>query len=351
MLQEQGHEVIVIAPIDKYISYQEQYRDVTHVPIRKLRRDSVNPIRDIQLTRELIKVYRKYKPDIVIHYTIKPNIYGGFAAGLAGIPSVAVVTGLGYAFIHNGVVKHTAKQLYKWSTRFHRKVVFENRDDLDLFVDLKLMPREKGISVQGCGVDTDYFKPDENAPRSSNEFVFTFVGRMLYDKGIREFIEAAKSIIANYPHARFWIVGELDPHNPSSITERDLVQWVKDKEIIYLGAKDNIKSCLEDSDCVVLPSYREGMSRVIMEAMSMERPVITTDTAGCREAVDHGENGLLVPVGDAEALAEAMIRVLEMDPSERQEMGVNGRQKAISQFDQNLVAEFYRDLLDSVIEH
>lgn len=350
MLQDEGHEVIVMAPVDKYISYQEQFRDVVHVPVRKLRRDSVNPITDIQLTLELVDLYRQYKPDVVIHYTVKPNIYGGIAAKIAGVPSIAVVTGLGYAFIHNGIVKRTTKQLYKLSSKYHQKIVFENQDDRDLFISLNLIDPQKGLSVKGCGVDTASYIPEESKlHKEPGEILFTFVGRMLYDKGVREFTSAAKKVREKYPKAKFWIIGELDNENPSSIKESDLVQWVRDDGIKYLGAKDNVRPFLRDSDCIVLPSYREGMPRVIMEAMSMARPVITTDTAGCREAVDDGLNGFLVPVGDDQKLAEAMFAVIGMTDEERKRMGVLGREKAIEQFDENIVSGFFHGLIDSIL--
>ncbi|MDX1407847.1 MAG: glycosyltransferase, partial [Saprospiraceae bacterium] len=148
-LLEEGHEVIVIAPVDEYISYQEKFRAVKHIPVHRLRRDSINPVRDVQLLSELYRIYRDCKPDLIVHYTVKPNIYGGLAARLAGIPSIAVVTGLGYAFIHNGIVKNTTKYLYKLSSRFHRKVVFENNDDRQLFIDQRLIKPAKGIAVMG----------------------------------------------------------------------------------------------------------------------------------------------------------------------------------------------------------
>jgi hypothetical protein len=158
-LRDEGHEVIVMAPVDKYISYQWKIPGVSHYPIHTLRRDSINPIKDLRLTRELVQLYKKHKPDLIVHYTVKPNIYGGFAARIAGIPSIAVVTGLGYAFIHNGFIKQTTKALYKLSSRFHRKVVFENQDDRALFVDEHLLVAEKGMTVNGCGVDLQYFAP------------------------------------------------------------------------------------------------------------------------------------------------------------------------------------------------
>lgn len=337
-LLSEGHEVVVMAPVDEFIHYKEKFGNLRHVPIRRLDRDSINPIKDARLTLEFIKLYRRERPDLIIHYTVKPNIYGGFAARYLRIPSFAVVTGLGYAFIHNGFIKRTTKLLYKWSSPWHRKVIFENEDDKELFISDRLIKSSQGIAVKGCGVDTRFYtkagmngKPDRP--------IFTFIGRLLYDKGVREFIEAAHILREKNIQAEFWLVGEIDKENPSAIREDDLVRWIKDVNIKYHGSTHNVRDYFNRSDCIVLPSYREGMSRVIMEAMSMERPVITTDTAGCRETVDNGVSGFLVPVRNAAALADAMERFLKLSESQRLQMGAHGREKATREFDDKIIAD------------
>jgi glycosyltransferase involved in cell wall biosynthesis len=349
-LIDEGHEVIVMAPVDKYISYHEKFHQLRHVPLRKLKRDSVNPIRDLQLASELTRLYKEHKPDLVIHYTVKPNIYGGVAAWLAGVPSIAVVTGLGYAFLHNGFIQKTTTRLYKWTSKFHRRVVFENDDDLALFVKLGLLKQSKGVSVNGCGVDTELFKPQKNILASKEKVIFSFIGRLLYDKGIKEFIDAAHLVKAQHENVSFWIFGELDRDNPSAINEKDLVQWVKDEAIEYHGATENIKKYMQLSDCVVLPSYREGMSRVIMEAMSMERPVITSDTPGCRQAITDGETGFIVPVKDHLALAEAMTKFIDLPAEYKRQMGIKGRNRAVEIFDEKIVAEQITEIIDNVLK-
>ena len=349
-LIEDGHEVIVMAPVDKYISYHEKFHQLRHIPLRKLKRDSVNAVRDMQLAAELTRLYREHKPDLVIHYTVKPNIYGGIAAKLAGVPSIAVVTGLGYAFLHNGFVQKTTAQLYKWTSRYHKRVIFENDDDLDLFVSEGMLDPVKGASVNGCGVDTEVFRPQEGVEPISDKVVFSFVGRLLYDKGIKEFIDAAHIVKAEHDDVSFWIFGELDRDNPSAIREKDLVRWVKDEAIEYHGATDNIRKYMQLSDCIVLPSYREGMSRVIMEAMSMERPVITSDTPGCRQAITDGETGFVVPVKDHLALAEAMKKFIKLSDEQRRTMGLSGRRRAVEMFDEKFVAKQITDIIEDVIK-
>lgn len=337
-LLSEGHEVIVMAPVDKFISYTEQLPEVIHVPLKHLVRDSVDPAKELLLVNELRSLYRKFKPDLVLHYTIKPNIYGGIAAKLIGIPSIAVVTGLGYSLIHQGWLNTVSRTLYKLSMKYHRFVIFENQDDQILFQKDKLVNEQQSKSIKGCGVDAQFFSPNGNK-RDCERITFTFVGRLLYDKGIREFVEAAKEVQKKFPHARFWLVGDIDKENPSAVKNEDLVKWIRHPEIEYHGDTDQIRHIYAQSDCIVLPSYREGMPRVIMEAMSMEKPVITTDTAGCRETVEQGVNGYLVPVKNVTALTDAMARFISLSNDQREKMGKSGREKVLHEFDDKLIAK------------
>ncbi|MDQ3016372.1 MAG: glycosyltransferase family 4 protein [Bacteroidota bacterium] len=334
----EGHEVIVMAPLDKFIFYTESIPEVTHVPIRHLYRDSVNPLQDLRLLNELIKLYRQYKPDLVLHYTVKPNIFGGLAAKYLRIPSMAVVTGLGYSLIHEGLINFITRSLYKISLPLNRKVIFENIDDKLLFEKEGLVSASKTLSIKGCGVDTTAFSPNGDG-RNPAMLTFTFIGRLLYDKGVSEFIAAAEIVKKENDNVQFWLVGDIDKENPSSIRTEDLMKWVRDPNIHYHGATENIRKYIERSDCIILPSYREGMPRVIMEAMSMERAVITTDTAGCRETVDENINGYLVPIKNSIALAEAMNDFIHLNQAEQIRMGKAGRVKVLNEFDDKIIAD------------
>lgn len=347
-LIQEGHEVVVLAPVDKFISYTESIPEVTHVPIQHLHRDSVNPIRDLRLLLELIRLYRKYKPDLILHYTVKPNIYGAVAARVFKIPSIGVITGLGYSLIHEGWINRVTRLLYKFTLRFHRKVIFENQDDKVLFEQSGLVPSSKGMSIKGCGVDTTLFSPNGNG-RMPGVTIFTFIGRLLYDKGVKEFIEAAREVRKQNAQVQFWLIGEIDKENPSAVHNEDLVTWIRDPSIHYYGATDNIRKFIEKSDCIVLPSYREGMPRVIMEAMAMERPVITTETAGCRETVDAGINGYLVPIKDSKALAVAMNTFLQLDSNAKLNMGMAGRQKVLREFDDRIIADQLYNIIKTLL--
>ncbi len=344
MLLHVGHEVVVIAPVDGYISYKEKYKTVRHIPLKSLNRKSLNVFKDIAFALELKKIYSKLQPDIILHYTVKPNIYGGWAAKQNGIKSYAFVTGLGYAFLHNGIVEKITKKLYRWSNRFHEKVIFENVDDRLFFVELGLVRKDQGISIKGCGVNTDFFKPMEKS-KEQGKFIFTFLGRLIYDKGIKEFVDAAKIIRKEYDFVEFWIIGDVDKENPAVVRESDLVSWVKERTVKYLGPKFSVKESIADSDCIVLPSYREAIARTITEGMSMEKPVIATDTAGCREAIDNNKNGFLVPVKDAVGLSNAMRKMLLLSDEERAQMGRYGRLKAIAEFDDRIIANSIKEIV------
>jgi glycosyltransferase involved in cell wall biosynthesis len=280
---------------------------------------------------------RKIKPDIILHFTNKPNIYGGLAAWVSGIKSIAVVTGLGYAFIHKGFVRKVMSWLYRISSSCHDRFIFENIEDRELFGQLGIVSGERAISVKGCGVDTTWYHPYPNG-QIKEKTVFTFIGRLLYDKGIREFVEAARQIKAQRPDVAFWVVGELDAENPATIEKDDLVRWVEEDVVYYHGFIKDVREIIAKSDCIVLPSYREGLPRIIIEAMSMAKPVITTHAAGCEETVDEGVNGYLVPIRSVQSLIDAINIFLTLTHDQQEKMGQAGRTKAIREFDDKAIA-------------
>lgn len=337
-LIDKGFRVIVIAPLDDYISYLEEYPQVKHYNLPKLSRKGKNPFHDIRLFWILVKMYRKIKPDFILHYTIKPNIYGSFAARVCRIPTASVVTGLGYPFIHNGKLGLLVKKLYSAAFKKNKFVLFENNDDLQFFTEQKIIAKNQGISTKGCGVDVDYFSPITELS-SSPQITFSFIGRLLYDKGISEFIEAAGILTQKNSNFRFQVIGELDEGNPASANKKELLEWVEKKVIIYRGFHSDVRQIIDQSHCIVLPSYREGFARVLMEAMSMARPIITTDTPGCRDAVEEGNNGYLIKTESATDLAMAMEKFAELSLEEKREMGVKGREKAIREFDDAMIAD------------
>jgi len=346
-LIQENWSVTVIAPIDEYIEYKELYPTVKHIPLKSLVRASTNPVGELKLIAELRRIYKELQPDLVLHYTHKPNIFGGIAAKLAGVPSIAVVTGLGYAFLNHGFFRTATKFLYKLVSKAHSKFVFENIDDLNLFVDEGIISKDKGVAVNGCGVDTEKYKPHPNGyikPKT----IFTFIGRLLYDKGIVEFVEAAQKVKAENPKTEFWIVGEMDEMNPSMVRKEELLKWIEKDDVVYHGFKKDIQPIVAKSDCIVLPSYREGMPRIVLEGMSMGKPIITTDTAGCRQTIVDKVSGYLVNVRDSRDLARGMFDFLNLTHQQAHEMGQKGRIRAVKLFNSEKIATDLYDIVNEV---
>ena len=342
------YNIVVIAPIDDYISYLDNFPQIKHYNLPRLSRKGKNPVEDFLLFGQLLKMYRKIKPDMILHYTIKPNIYGSFASHLCRIPTISFITGLGYAFIHNGIVSKIVRRLYRLAFRFNEKVFFENIDDRILFIKEGIIRSSQGISTKGCGVDIDYFQP-LSPMLKRNTIIFSFIGRLLYDKGISEFVHAAEILKKKYSHLEFQIIGETDKDNPASIHKADLLRWVEAKTVHYRGFHSDVRDIIDRSDCIVLPSYREAIARTLTEAMSMARPIITTDTAGCREAVEEGKNGYLVKLRNAESLANAMEKFALLPIESKRKMGDYGRKKAVAEFDDRVIAKQIVSVIEEVL--
>lgn len=344
-----NYEIVVIAPLDKYSIPLSQLFPIRFIPLQQLDRKSTNPLKDVKLILEFSSILATEKPDIVMCYTIKPNIYGIMAAAFHKIPSIAVITGLGYTFLKGGFLKKIANLLYRFALNKSSKVVFENIDDRLLFETEKIVKAEKCVSVKGCGIDIDYFRPSINPPKAENVTVFTFVGRFLYDKGMREFIEAANIVSKQYPNTRFELVGEIDEQNPASVTQQELNQWLQNEQIQYIGFSEDVRIQISNTDCLVMPSYREAIAKVIQEAMAMEKPVIATNVPGCKEAVDDTITGFLVPAKNSKALADKMIYFLSLSILERQNLGKAGRKKVVTYFDENLIATQYLNFTEAIL--
>ena len=297
-----------------------------------LQRAGTNPVADIGLLVSLYRLMRSVRPTITLPYTIKPVIYGTIAAWLARVPRrYALVTGLGYAFTgsRQGLVTRLVRMLYRFALRRTHKVFFQNPDDERLFRELGLLPANiPSVVVNGSGVDVAQFPVH---PLPVGPPVFLMIARLLGDKGVREYAEAARRIKARQPEVRFQVVGWIDS-NPDAIAESELDAWVADGSLEFLGKLDDVRPAIAASTVYVLPSYREGTPRTVLEAMAMGRSIITTDAPGCRETVIDGDNGFLVPVQSVDALVEAMLKFIE-DPTLATRMGRRSRQIAEDKYD------------------
>lgn len=331
-------------------------------------RKGTNPINELRTLWQLYRVLRKERFDLVHTFTVKPNIYGSIAARAAGIPVVMNwVTGLGYVFIETGdarrrLLRKVVINLYRFALRFSKRVIFLNPDDFDLFQKYKIIDSHKGMVMSGgSGVDTEKFSSariDQDKVQALYQELgiagdqpgvrVTLIARLLWDKGIAEFIEAARILKPKHPDALFLLVGPVDTGNPAAVPRQYMERVESEGVIRYLGERTDIVEILHISDIVTLPSYSEGIPRALLEAMSMEKPIITTDTAGCRVVVDEGRNGLLVSVKDPAALASAIERLLD-DEELRIRMGKYGREKALREFDERIVVrrtlKLYEELL------
>ncbi|WPP49236.1 glycosyltransferase family 4 protein [Catalinimonas niigatensis] len=346
-LQEDGHQVVILAPHDQY-SHRLEDLGYSFYPI-KMDSRGVNPIKDAGLVVELYKLYKKISPDIILHYTVKPNIYGTLAARAAGIPMINNVCGLGTVFLKKGWVSLVAKSLYKIAFRFPHKVFFQNHDDFQLFVREKLIKKNIADTVPGSGIDLKKFEPTVIPVDKPHVFTFLVISRLIFDKGIIEYVDAIKKLRSEGVNAHFQILGAKDPIHQRGIPVEIVDHWVDEGLIEYLGTTDDVKSRIELADCVVLPSYREGLPRTLLEAASLGKPIITTDTAGCRHVVEDNENGFLCKVRSADDLAEKMMKMLGLSHEERMSMGEKGRLKVQRQFDENLVINKYQEAINHLV--
>jgi glycosyltransferase involved in cell wall biosynthesis len=289
--------------------------------------------RDMQLLKSLATLFKSLRPDIVLNYTIKPVIYGSLAARLAGVPNVySMITGVGYAF-NEGVkgrwiVRTAASALLRLSLPSNSAVFFQNPDDRALFRRLGLLgDPDRSVVINGSGVDIEAFRPVPLPDKLS----FLLIGRLLADKGVREYVEAARVIRARHPEIRFSLVGPFDP-NPSGLRKEEVEEWVREGTVDYLGELQDVRPAIAATSVYVLPSYGEGTPRTVLEAMAMGRPAVTSDAPGCRETVIDGFNGYLVPVRDPKALAAALERFVQK-PDLVAQMGRESRRIVIDKYD------------------
>lgn len=342
------YEVVIIVPDEKYVeSIKIVFREQKVIVINNLKRESVNPGTDIKLIYEIRKILKIEKIDIILTFTIKPNIYTNFAALCTKVKTINTITGLGYSFLKENFISNIVKYLYKISFLRSSIVVFQNDDDKELFVRKRLTSEHKAKVIYGSGIDTNMFRPIKRVNNNIG-LSFLFIGRILKDKGIVEFIQASKIILKLNRNISIHIVGGIDT-NPSGISLKEIDDMIKHhKQIRYHGHQENIIEWLHNSDVVVLPSYREGLPKVIIEAMAVGKPVIVTNTAGCRDTVIDNENGYLIEVKSANSLAMAMQKMIELKDHEREKMGLKSREIAVKKFDIKIVNESYLKMIQSI---
>jgi glycosyltransferase involved in cell wall biosynthesis len=354
-LRERGFEVVMLSPAGPYGArlVSEGFRWIG----LDMDRRSIHPARELSVLRQLSKIYAIEKPDIVHHFTIKCVVYGSLIAWRHGIRNrVNAVAGMGYVFTNMEwrarLLRPFVRALLKMVVRGrHARLIIQNEDDFNAFRDARIAPRDNIRLIRGSGVDMSLFQP-RALPRDRPPTRVLFAARLLWDKGLGEYVAAARLLKERNVAVELLLAGMPDRGNPSSVAPEEVERWVREGLITHLGHVTDMPALLAQVDIAVLPSYREGAPRSLIEAAAAGLPIITTDVPGCREVVEHKVNGLLVPVREVEPLVQA-IRFMHEQPDERIRMGEAGRETALCRFDQRIVFDathaIYLELLTHLV--
>ncbi|MEL6357117.1 MAG: glycosyltransferase family 4 protein [Bacteroidota bacterium] len=358
-----GYRLVTASPIDKHREALEKLTGSVHLPLRKMAPRGTNVLSDLACVIELWHLYRNIQPDLAIHFTIKPNVYGGLAASFAGTRYMGVITGFGYAFLWGGTRRRLAIWLHQIGLRRAEKAVFYNPTDRDDFLRMRIVQPSQAVIIRGSGVDVAAF-PRQPLPDVDKTVIrFLYLGRMLRDKGILELLEATKTLLARGVQLQLRLVGSTEALNPSVLSKEDLqtyagAEWkessqvgVEQAAIQYFPPTQDVHSHLRWCHVFVLPSYREGLSRAGVEALASGRPVLLTDVPGCRELVaTSSANGILVPPQDAQALAEGMASFISKSSEEWRFMAKQSRQLAEEKFAASQSAHAFLQLLQTAFQ-
>jgi glycosyltransferase involved in cell wall biosynthesis len=344
-----GHQVFVFAPVDASTDFIIASVDVEFIPLHNMSRKGTNPFVELKCIREIREKYIEYDISIAVLFTIKPNVYGSIASVRAKVKTIANVTGLGYVFINKSMVNSFISRLFKYGLSKARIVVFQNEIDRKLMIRKRMVEANKTKLILGSGINVDKFAMpiDCNLHKS---FTFLYIGRLLYDKGVRELIAGFNKLSLIYPTVRLQLIGALDVGNPAGIAEDQLKNWLYvNKNISYLGLSNNLPEIIAPVHCVVLPSYREGLPKSLLEAMSMSKPIITTNAPGCSQLIENGKNGIICKARHEDSLFEAMRKMLELRDEDRAAMGQHGRLLAETVYNEQLIVRQYEQLISEVM--
>ncbi len=342
-LVKEGYHVSVLAPLDDHSSEIEDIGcHYVNVPMDN---KGANIFKDLLLLRRLYKHYKRIQPDLIFHYTIKPNVFGTLAAHYANSNSIAVVTGLGYTFINHGLTSKIAKILYKISLRHAQRVWFINHEDRKKFIKERIIPRDLMEILPGEGVDMQMYAPRKKTIQDE-KFRFVLIARLLWDKGVGELVKASEVVKEIHPNVEVQLVGFVDAKNPQAISKEQVEYWESKGWIKYMGSTTDVRDFIAEADCIVLPSYREGISKILMESASMERPIIASNVPGCRDIVEHGNSGYLCEVMDSYDLAQNMLKMVNLSQTQRDKMGKVAREHISRDFDEDIVLQKYLHTID-----
>ena len=343
------YDVSVLTELDDSFKNGDLEQCVRFIDVGK---SVMNPVTAIRYCARLRKALKETKADVCLTFTIRPAIYGNMVTSRMKIPTISTITGTGPLFDSKSIAYAIARQLYKFVLKKTRFVFFPNYDDLDAFVDRKYIIRDQARRVPGSGVNYEQFAPLPYTRGNDGRFVFLYISRLIKDKGVMEYVEAASRLKEKYPQAEFHVIGPLWTGNKPSLTVSadELQKWIDNNWIVYQDKQKDVRPFIANADCVVMPSYREGMSNVLLEAASMARPLIATNVTGCRDIVQDGWNGLLCNVKDAADLADKMEKMMQLSVAEREQMGAHGREKMIREFDKKIVIREYLKAINEIVD-
>ena len=349
-LVDKDFDVVAVAPLDDYISNLDNLKCKLEIIPSASRK--VHVLNDILLIFRYFVIFSRVKPDIVLSYTSKPNIYGSLVARVLGISIVNNISGLGTPFIQGGWLEYIVGLLYKISLKKSKYVFFQNKDDQKIFIDNNFVSSKEVGVIPGSGIDLTYFLPDVSTSNiDKRNVVFLLIARMMRDKGIEEFVEAARKIKKSYKNVSFQLLGYIDIKSKVAISVNDIKSWENEGIIEYLGHTEDVRPFIAMADCVVMPSYREGTPRSLLEAASMGKPIIATNVAGCKEVVDDGINGYLCDAYNSDDLAHKMQHILALDSISIEKMGMASRKKMENEFDEKIVINKYLSVINGIIGH
>ncbi|MBP98449.1 glycosyltransferase family 1 protein [Candidatus Poribacteria bacterium] len=345
-LRRSGFEVHLLTQRDRYLPIIKDEFDFIHELF--IDRSGINPLSDLRTLLCIFRIVMKIKPEYFLAFTIKPVIYGGIVCRKMNVNFIANISGLGTVFIRESWITKIVQKMYKIALDRSYHVFFQNKDDCEKFLKNGLVQENTTSILPGSGVDLTEFSPSPirlNSEKATERFSFLLIARMLWDKGIGEYIVAAKQIKNQFSDIDFLLLGFVGVDNPSAIRISQINEWERRGIIKYLGHTDDVRPHIQNADCVVLPSYREGTPRSLLESASMGKPIITTNAVGCKEVVEDGRNGFLCRVKDASDLAEKMKQMYNLPASSRSEMGEYGRKKMEEEFNIEIITDSYLNLL------
>ena len=348
---KEDFNVICISPIDDYTEPLKklgcEWKEI------KISRKGMNPFEDFRLLIQMFFIYFQIKPVAAFHFTVKNNIYGSFAAFLARVPAINNITGLGTAFLHRNLISKIVILLYKFSQPLANKVFCQNPEDFNLLERYRILPKEKIGLLPGSGVNLQKFNPSikKSLDVDEKKFRFLYAGRMLADKGLNELYEAISEINSSQIRCELWLCGFTDYDNVSAISKQTLELWNEKSWLHWKGPSNSIENIMSEVDCVVLPSYREGMPKSLLEAGAMALPVVTTDVPGCNTIISNNFNGLICKPKDSQSLEEALNHMLNMTKAERSKMGSYGREIVQDNYDEEIVIQAAIDQVYKIINN